>query len=55
MAVLQPVDVMDNGDVPGFDTSVITIDRAGTADGSVFEIICFLLVAKSSTSLRSIP
>jgi hypothetical protein len=44
VALLQPVDVVDDGDVPRFDASVIAIDRPMAADGCVAEILGFLLV-----------
>lgn len=43
MVLLKPVDVVDDGDVPGLDATVIAIDRTGAAHGSVLEIAGFLL------------
>jgi hypothetical protein len=46
VALLQPVDVVNDGDVPGLDAPVIAIDRPVVADGCVAEIFDFLLVGE---------
>lgn len=43
MALLQPVDVMDDGDCPGFDATMIAIDRFVPAHCRILERAGFLL------------
>ena len=43
VALLQPGDIVDDGDVSGLDASVIAIDGLMATDGGVLEILGFLL------------
>jgi len=46
MALLQPVDIVGDGDVAGLDAPVIAIGGLMVGAGGVFEIIGFLLVGE---------
>jgi hypothetical protein len=55
VAVAKPLDVMDDGGSAGFYATVIALDALMLNDGYVLEVIGFLSMTKSSTSLRSVP
>ena len=46
MALLQPGDVVDDGDVAGFDPAVVAVDGPVGADRGVGETPLFLLVCE---------
>jgi hypothetical protein len=54
VVLLKPLDVVDDGDVPGFDASVIAIGRWRLTVVS-WKDLDFCSVAKSSTSSRRVP
>jgi len=38
MPFLEPADVVNDGDVSGFDAAMITIDRLGATDVGILEV-----------------